>query len=260
MVAFTRVLSIGLFSSVVFAAAAPAATAATRPSDVTSVAKIAATQSSARALVPFTGYYALSSAPGAFVMVATELARQGAPAPALYTATITISLDGKTSHAYTLGQNCTFDAGRLKITGAGGSTVADLNFSQAHGVRSVRGRVGGKPVAATTPFGPIQLSTWSGTYYRQSQSPGPNGTRFSYAPALQIDADGSVKFAADGGALQPVPAYTYDFSMFVIAFVVQGKVHVFEMGTASKWGRVAGDASHGSMLVSLKLNEAIPHL
>jgi hypothetical protein len=223
-----------------------------------------ASESSAQGLVQFTGYYALDAASGAFVMVATDLAWQGidpASPPTTYSATITISTDGKTSQTYALGQDCTFEAGRLKITGADGSAIADLIFSEQGRVCSMQGTIGGNAVAGSTPFGPVQLSTWNGTYYRQSQAPGPNGgTHYSYLPAMQIDAGGTVQFAADGGELQAVPAYSYDFGMFVIGFMVQGGEQLFEMGTASGWGRVAGNATDGSMLVSLQLDEPVPHL
>jgi hypothetical protein len=219
--------------------------------------------SSAQALVPFTGYYALDAA-GAFVIVDTTLAWQGSQdrsPPTSYSAKITISPDGKTSQTYDLGQNCTFDSGQLKIADPAGGMVADLTFTQAQGVCSMQGTINGNAAAGTTPFAPIQLATWNGTYYRQSQSPGPNGgTQYSYAPALQIDPGGTVQFAAEGAALQPVPAFTYDFSMFVVGFMLGGEEHLYEMGTAAQWGRVAGNATDGSMLVSLQLDQPVPHL
>jgi hypothetical protein len=216
--------------------------------------------SSAQALVPFTGYYTFDAASGAFVMVDTNLIWNGAPQVSqTYDAKITISTDGITSQLYELGNNCTFENGRLTITGPDGSTIADLAFTKAQGVCSMQGTINGKQVAGTTPFGPIDLAMWNGTYYRQSQSPGPNG--YTFSPALKIDADGTVQFAAaEGDPLQMVETYSYDFSMFVVAVTLQGKVQLYEMGTASLWGRVAGNATDGSVLVSLQLQVPAPHL
>jgi len=216
--------------------------------------------SSAQALVPFTGYYTTDPASGAFVMVDTNLVWQGTDQISqTYSAKITISTDGITSQLYELGANCTFDAGRLTITGSDDATIADLTFSEAQGACSLQGTIGGKTVAGKTPFGPIDLSMWNGIYYRQSQSPGPNG--YTFSPALQIDPDGTVKFApAEGDPLQVVTSYSYDFGMFVVAVTLQGKAQLYEMGTASLWGRVAGNATDGSVLVNLQMQVPVPHL
>jgi hypothetical protein len=226
------------------------------------MAKSAEQQSPAQALIPFTGYYTLDAASGSFVSVDTNSIRFGAE-EIQYAAAITISSDGQTSEQYPLGPNCTFDGGCLKITDPDGSTIADLAFSEEGGQCSVNGNIRGAAVTGSTPFGPIPPSIWAGTYYRQGQPVQHGGLlQYPYAAMLQIEADGTVLFAADGGELQPVPSYWYDYGMFVVGFTPapQTRSWLFEMGTSAGWGRVAGNATDGSMLVSIRLQQPAPHL
>jgi hypothetical protein len=88
---------------------------------------------------------------------------------------------------------------------------------------------------------------------------------YPYTPALQVNADGSMSYTVtEGGEMKPVPSYWYDYGMFVIGLMNVGEPDnvpkLYEMGTSSGWGRVAGDASTGVMLVSLQLQEPAPHL
>lgn len=218
-------------------------------------------QSPAQALVQFTGYYASDVVSGAFVSVDTNsLWTAGAPSID-YSAKIAVSTDGETSAEYDVGPGWTFYQGRLVIPGPDGGTIGVLNFSETAGVCSMEGTIGDTPVSGSTLFAPIPLSLWTGTYYRQGLPDMPiEPIQYPYAAALQIDADGSVQFAADGGELQPVPSYSYSFGMFVIGLTLPSGEQLFEMGTASEWGRVAGDATDGSMLVSIRLNKPAPHL
>jgi len=234
------------------------------------MASVLEQETSAQELIQFTGFYTLDADSGSFVMVDTNSIWLGGDVE--YAASITISSDGQTSEIYPLGQNCTYDDGKLVITDPDGSNIADLTLSEGAGVCSLQGTIRGTAVSGSTPFGPIPLSIWSGTYYRQGK---PTSdivpVQYPFAPALQIDADGSMQFAVEGGSLQPVPSYWYDYGMFVIMFKLEQATsgddtpqkalsYTFEMGTASGWGRVAGDATDGSMLVSIRLNEPAPHL
>ncbi|HEX8572998.1 MAG TPA: hypothetical protein VF759_09615 [Allosphingosinicella sp.] len=222
-------------------------------------------QSQAEALIPFTGYYTLDSALGSFVAVETRSNWQaGASAPTIeYEATIAISSDGQTSEQYSLGPNCSFEFNQLLITDPAGDTIADLSFSNEGGLGSLQGMVAGSQVTGTTPFGPVELSIWAGTYYRQ----GPpfmirDVLQYPYVAALQIGTDGSVQFASGSEPLQPLPSYSYVYGMFVISFPAAPQIptQILEMGTDSVWGRVAGDASNGSMLVALQLQQPAPQL
>ena len=219
-------------------------------------------QSPAQALIPFTGYYTLDAASGAFVSVDTNSILLGAE-EIEYAAAITISSDGQTSEQYPLGPNCTFNGGCLKITNADGGTIADLAFSEEGGLCSVNGTIRGAAVIGSMLFGPISVSIWAGTYYRQGHPVQHGGLlQYPYTAMLQIEADGTVLFAADGAELQPVPSYWYDYGMFVVGFTPapQAQSWLFEMGTSAGWGRVAGNATDGSMLVSIRLQKPAPHL
>lgn len=221
-------------------------------------------QSPVQALIPFTGFYMLDVKIGSFIMVDTEqltvLGSGGKPV-STYSATVTLCADGVTSKQFSLGSHCTFNDNNLVITNTViGGTTANLRFSNASGNSSVSGTFNDKHVAGSSPFAPISLSLWSGTYYTQ----GPVDNKvYPYAPTLKIDPDGTVFFAADGAALKPVQQYSYDYAMFVIGLVLgpdPTKATLFEMGTASGWGRVAGNAEHGQMLVSIQLQQPVPNL
>jgi hypothetical protein len=109
----------------------------------------------------------------------------------------------------------------------------------------------------------VQLSDWIGTYYRQGQPQGQGGLlHYPYTPGLEIAANGTVSYAPPGGDLQAVPSYWYDYGMFVVGLMLsqQAPSILYEMGTSSGWGRVAGDAEHGKMLVSIQRQEPAPNL
>jgi len=220
--------------------------------------------SPAQAIIPFTGYYTLDPNVGSFVAVNTTsvwAAAEGKAAPSIeYAATISISSDGQTSQTYTLGQDCSFEDDQLLIKDAAGGTIADLAFSEEAGVCSLAGTIGTATVSGSTPFAPIPLSIWAGTYYTQGTPVQHGGTtEYPYTATLRIDADGTVQFAAPGGTLEPVSTYWYDYAMFVVG-LTPALPYLFEMGTSSGWGRVAGNATDGSMLVSIQLQEPAPHL
>lgn len=218
--------------------------------------------SPAQAIIPYTGFYTLDPSIGSFVLVDTNFAAMaGAPAP-VYGAQVSLSTDGKTSTVYVVGSaGCTFDDTTLTITD-GATTVATLAFATGGGTTSVSGTIGAATVSGETPFAPIELSVFAGTYYTQTGAigSGPSAT-YLYAPKLKIDADGTVSYAfGTDGVWTTVPNYWYDYAMFVVSFAVDGKPMTFEMGTSAGWGRVAGDAGGGSMLVSIQQNQPIPSL
>lgn len=155
-------------------------------------------QSPAQELIQFTGFYTLDPDSGSFVMVDTNSVWLGGEVE--YNAAITVSSDGQTSEKYPLGQNCTFDDGKLEITDPDGSTIADLTLSEEAGLCSIQGTIRGTAVTGSTPFGPIPLSIWSGTYYRQGKPVSDVvPVQYPFTPALQIEADGTVQFAVERG-------------------------------------------------------------
>lgn len=219
-------------------------------------------QSSIQGLIKFTGFYMVDSKIGSFVMIDTELVSTSGLAT--YKATLTVSWDGQTSQQVSLQDNYTFSSDTLVITPTLlGGISATLAFSQNPGFNSVSGTVSNGTaqslqVSGTSQFMPIELNLWSGTYYAQGAE--DNGV-YPYAATLQVKGDGTTYYAADGASLTQVQDYSYDYAMFVIALILDsGKVTLFEMGTASGWGRVAGNAEHGQLLVSIKLQQQVKNL
>ena len=221
--------------------------------------------SGAQALVPYTGYYTIDGGSGAFVMVDPYMTVASAPGKApvnTYLAKITVSTDGLNSTVYQVGIDCSFDGKTLLIPDGVGVPIANLSFDNSASPTKLSGKLGTTPVAGSSPFGTVLLSQWSGTYYAQ-------GPRFMvrdqmvypYLPALQVNPDGTILYAAGGAPLTLVTNYWYDYGMFVIGLEIDPKKPIlWEMGTSSGWGRVAGNASDGQMLVNLQLQEPAPHL
>ena len=225
-------------------------------------------QAQAQALIPYTGFYLLDPILGSFVMVDThevwKTPSTGNQATNQYFGTITLCQDGKSSSKFALGDGATFIGRNLVIDDSAGVRVADLTFESASGLGCLGGTVHGVKVTGDSPFGPVQLSLWNGTYYEQVQSVAGKLPEYQYAAALQIVSDGRILFGRNGSVPVPVPSYWYDYGMFVIGLMDIGEPgnipKLYEMGTSSGWGRVAGDAMTGTLLVSLQLQELAPHL
>ncbi|NHZ89884.1 hypothetical protein F2P45_12795 [Massilia sp. CCM 8733] len=223
--------------------------------------------STAQTLIPFTGYYTLNANTGAFLMIDTSMActslpgSLGNPVATEYSATVTFSADGETSTQYRRASDFTLTGSQLVIKGADGTVTANLTFTPAAGGMSVSGTFLGKEVNGATPFGPVQLSVWNGTYYQQSVSKAPAAAPYTFTPMLQIDPDGTVSYATDHG-MQAVISYWYDYAMFVLGVPSDDPLtpHLYEMGTSSGWGRVAGNAEKGGMLVSIRQQLPVPSL
>ncbi|OYO29209.1 hypothetical protein [Janthinobacterium sp. PC23-8] len=221
--------------------------------------------STAQALVPYTGYYPLPNVAGAFITVDTSMTSAGGSVS--YDASVTISTDGLNSTQYPASA-CALDSNTLVITGQTG-TVASLDFTPTTGGMQVRGTITGYAGQAqgVSPFAPVNFAVWDGIYYAQLPSLMVQGvpTPFSFVPALEVkvDAQGNqtVWWASSGAPLQQVAWFRYDFAMFVIAFALaEGAEMMFEMGTAAGWGKVAGNAKSGYMLVSIQQQVPVPNL
>lgn len=220
--------------------------------------------SSAQALVPYTGYYPLPNVPGAFVTVDTNMT--SADGSVTYDATVTISTDGINSTQYAASA-CTLDGATLVIAGQT-DPVASLTFTAAAGGTRLDGTIAGYvgPAQGVSPFAPVDFAVWDGIYYAQIPSLLVQGvpTPYGFVPALQIKTDGqgnNTVWAGSGGTLEQVTGFRYDFAMFVIAYVpVDGPEVMYEMGTATGWGKVAGNAKNGSMLVSIQQQVPVTNL
>ncbi len=199
-------------------------------------------------LIPYTGFYALSSGSGSFLLIDTNfIYNNGA---ITYEASITISTDGVSSDKYDFAQCCTFADNVLTVSN-GTSTVASVTLSSVNSggvVSALSGTVGGVQVTGTTPFNPIEIDVFAAEYYETLQTSGGP----VYVAKFRINTDGSIAYRPDdGGDLVPVQLYAYNYAMFVIEFAVAGKTITFEMGTAPGSGRVAGNSANGSMLISI---------
>lgn len=221
--------------------------------------------SSAQALVPFTGYYPLSDVPGAFITVDTSMTSLGGSVS--YDASVTISTDGVNSTQYAAGA-CQLDGNTLVIADQAG-TVASLAFTPTTKGMQVSGTISGYAGNAqgVSPFAPVDFAVWDGIYYAQLPSLLVQGvpTPFVFVPALQVKADAqgnpAVWWASSGAPLQQAASFRYDFAMFVIAFALADGVEMmFEMGTAAGWGKVAGNAKNGSLLVSIQQQVPVTNL
>ena len=214
-------------------------------------------QSCAKALIPFSGYYTLNANIGSFLMINTNMLCNIPPNPGtFFKATITISLDGQNSKTFLSEDNAfTFIGTNLVIP-----DFANLNFYNTSNDTSVTGTIKADEVSGTTPFGPVQPLLWSGTYYCQLPAVQINPPLYSYFPALQLNSDGTVLFGTQVTGLLPVSSYWYDYGMFVFGLLIDGDYHLFEMGTSTGWGRVAGNAHDGQMFVSIQLQEQAPIL
>ena len=199
-------------------------------------------------LIPFTGFYTLSSGSGSFLLIDTNFIYSGGVIT--YEASVTLSTDGAASDKYDFAQYCTFVENVLTVSN-GAQTVATATLSNVNSggiVSMLNGTVKGVAVTGTTPFNPIQIDVFAADYYQALQT--PVGTQ--YVLTFQINADGSVAYRPDTrGDLLPIDVYAYNYAMFVIEFAVNGQTVTFEMGTASGSGRVAGNSANGGMLVSI---------
>jgi hypothetical protein len=197
------------------------------------------------ALIPFTGFYRLNALTGSFVYIDTNLGWV-APGTTHVEASATISTDGTTSTAYEI-QPEMFTGDVLTISGST-REVARLRFGRAHSdgaVSRVEGTLDGKPVRGTNPFNPIQPSVFFDTYYEKLADG-------SYAPKLVIGDTGAITYRETaGGPMQTVPAYTFNYAMFVYRFQLGATTYTFEMGTVRGNGKVAGSLGDGGLLVSI---------
>jgi hypothetical protein len=197
------------------------------------------------ALIPFTGFYRLNALTGSFVCIDTNLAWV-APGTTQLEASATISTDGTTSTSYEI-QPAMFTGNVLTISGSIGE-VARLHFAKAQSdgnISTVEGTVDGKAVSGTNPFNPIQPSVFYDTYYKELA----DGT---YAPKLVIGDTGAITYReTDGGPMQTVLAYTFNYAMFVYRFQLGATTYTFEMGTVRGNGKVAGSLGDGGLLVSI---------
>jgi hypothetical protein len=188
-------------------------------------------------LSAFNGYYALNTS-GAFFAIDTNMLIIGNSAPA-YFIFLLISLDGKNSKRFFY--TGSFDGSLLQQTSDEGLNIS-LTFTRNDGMEGPTAQCSGTitlpgqklatPVTGSTYNNPIPASVFGGKYYE------PMGTSDIVPPlVLQINDNSNEIQYNEGGGLQPVGAYVYNFNMYYFAAYTAGKeVVLFIMGSAAEGG------------------------
>lgn len=118
-------------------------------------------------LVPFTGYYSMNIAPGAFLSIDTVeersafQAQSNSPSQATTEISISVSMDGKSSTTYPFRDGAAFDGRTLHIPG---QLTLDLTREYRDGrLASLAGTIGPATVAGETYYNQVPLSAFVGT-------------------------------------------------------------------------------------------------
>ena len=190
-------------------------------------------------LVPFTGYYSMNVAPGAFLSIDTIEERSISPVQpplpvqAATSISISVSMNGSSVTTYSFGDGATFDGGTLNIPG---QLTLDFTreYSDGH-LLSFAGTIQGVDVRGETYFNQVPLSAFVGDYYDvQTSRLVP-----SIKDNLELLFDFSL-FSGVPGELQQVHSYGYVPAMFVLTFSgepgSEGRKFTLMLGTVGKNG------------------------
>jgi hypothetical protein len=183
-------------------------------------------------LVPFTGYYSMNVAPGAFLSIDTLEERSISPVQETTTISINVSMDGKSATTYLFGDGATFDGVRLNIPGKL-TLVFTRKYRNGHLV-TFSGEIGGVNVKGQTYYNQVPLSAFIGDYYDVQTS----------KIALSIKSETEILFDysifSTPGKLLLVNSYKYVPAMFVLTFSGESSsepaTFTLMLGTASKSG------------------------
>lgn len=204
-------------------------------------------------LVPFTGYYQMNVAPGAFLSIDTTVAVATQPPADSIDVTISLSMDGATATTFTAADGIAFDGTTLTIP-----NLVNLVFTrdyQAGRLVSFAGQVGGSTVTGSTYYNAVPLAAFVGNYFDVVTGKpvlaiaGPDDIRFDFA------------IFAGGGALQPVAGYRYNPGMFVLSFSgADGSAFTVMLGTAGAGGLAASIMTDTAQRYALSILSASPTL
>jgi hypothetical protein len=174
-----------------------------------------------KSLVPFTGYYAMDIAAGAFLSIDTSEA-WSTSAP-ISSVTVTVSTDGAASKTYPIDDTTTFDGRTLIIP-----DVLHIVFERKYNngiLTNFSGKIYGKDAKGNTRFNPLTLSTFIGSYLEI-----PTGKN------VLVITESGVEFDF-GSGLQPITQYAFNPLMFVLSFNgPTGQKYTLMMGTAGSMG------------------------
>jgi hypothetical protein len=188
----------------------------------------------ARGLIPFTGYYGIDTAAGAFFSIdTTEIyfkwpRTQEGTLLTLSKITVNVSLDGKVSTSYPFDSSTSFDGQTLIIPNV-------LQVSLTRGYQGgqlvlLSGTIAGQSVLGSTYFNPVALPVFAGTYI------GVKGILIGKT-RLALAADSSLSFDS-GRGLQNISIFTYDPAMYVLNFESDGVLYTLMLGTSAQAGQL----------------------
>jgi len=186
-------------------------------------------------LVPFTGYYSMNAAPGAFLSIDTIEERSASPVQPTSPAeesihiSVNVSMNGTSATTYPFGGDATFDGVTLKIPGKL-SLEFRREYRDGH-LASFTGKVGDVDVSGESYFNQVPMSAFVGDYYDVQTE----RRVLSITDELVLSFDFSV-FAGGSGELRRVYSYRYVPAMFVLTFSGEREAFTLMLGTASKNG------------------------
>lgn len=196
------------------------------------------------ALIAFNGYYALDTATGAFFAIDTNIhIKDESPTP-IKDVCLIVSLDGITSSRFDF--TGTFDGTRLNQVSPLDGFDVDLTFEHTNASDGSTAKCSGSisfqskkapNVSGITYNNPIRSPLFNGTYIGSVPLYINGTTENVTAPVLQINGYQLLyDYGINGGALQPVPTYSYNMNMYYFSFKQGTDTVSFIMGTAAAKG------------------------
>lgn len=201
-------------------------------------------------LVPFNGYYSLTTAPGAFFAIDANVYVSNGGQNKTCLITFYLSLDGKTSSSYPFSTG-TFTNNTLQMNDQG--VNLDLNFTRLSNqacTASLQGTITigtnpAVPVNGSTYNNPIESSLFQGTYYLPEKiflDPGKPASTVMLK-VMEIGPNDTLyyDYGAGNEDLKLVDAYVYNMNMYYFKFPQgQGNAQLI-MGTAGSLGFACND-------------------
>lgn len=218
-------------------------------------------------LVPFNGYYTLSTAPGAFFAIDANVYVSNGGQNKTCLITFYLSLDGKTSSSYPFSSG-TFTNNTLQMNDQG--VNLDLSFTRLSNqacTASLQGTItiGTNPavlVNGSTYNNPIESSLFQGTYYLPEKiflDPGKPASTVMLK-VMEIGPNDTLyyDYGAGNEDLKLVDAYVYNMNMYYFKFPQgEGNAQLI-MGTAGSLGFACNDMyTEGATATSRNLQTII---
>jgi len=186
-------------------------------------------------LVPFTGYYSMNVAPGAFLSIDTVEERSASSnqpsthAEALISISISVSMNGNSATTYSFDNDATFDGVTLRIPEA---LTLDFKREYREGrLASFTGKIGDAEVRGESYFNQVPLSAFVGDYHDVQTAK----RVLTITDDLVLLFDFSV-FSGGSEEMRQVHSYRYVPAMFVLTFSGEREKFTLMLGTVGKNG------------------------